>query len=108
MDAWTIFGMVKLFLDIVEGGPSAAVKGILMSGVPYGHLLDVGELVFGLFGLNGGYRGTVVLRQDQYVPLNSIKLLNKDRLTTALAQRNFPELAERQFATMRKREFPKF
>ena len=46
MDAWTIFGMVKLFLDVIEGGPGAAVKGVLMSGVPYSGVLDVGEVVF--------------------------------------------------------------
>ncbi len=108
MDAWTIFGAVKLFLDVIEGGPSAAIKGILMSGVPYSEILDVGEVVFGLFGLDGSYQGTVVLREDQRVPLSSIKLLGQESLTTALAKYNFPELAQRRFATIRKRDFPKF
>jgi hypothetical protein len=113
MDAWTVFGAVKLFLDIIEGGPRAAIKGILMSGVPYSDLLDVGEVVFGLFGLDGRYRGTVVLREEQRVPLSTVELLGKERLTTALAQRDFPTLARRQFAAIekqrfQKREFPKF
>lgn len=108
MDAWTVFGMVKLFLEVVEGGPSAAVKGILMSGIPYSEILDAGEVVFGLFDLGGSYSGTVVMREDQYVSPSSIKLLNKEQLTTALAQRDFPALARKQFATMKDRQFPKF
>jgi hypothetical protein len=106
MDAWTAFGAFKLFLDILEGGPRAAIKGILMSGVPYNEILDVGEVVFGLFGLDGIYQGTVVLREEQYVPLSSIELLRKEKLTRALATQSFPELAQRKFATIRQREFP--
>ncbi len=106
MDAWTAFGAFKLFLDILEGGPRAAIKGILMSGVPYNEILDVGEVVFGLFGLDGSYKGAVVLREEQYVPLSSVELLGKERLTRALVKQSFPELAQRKFATIRQREFP--
>lgn len=112
MDAWTVFGAVKLFLDIVEGGPKAAIKGILMSGVPYSDVLDAGEVVFGLFGLDGSYSGTVVMKEEQRIPLSSVKLVERERLTTALAEHDFPALAQRKFSTMgrhefRRREFPK-
>ena len=107
MDAWTIFSGLKLFLEIIEGGPSAAIKGILMSGIPYSEVLDVGEVVFGLFGLDGSFQGSVVLDEDQYIPSSRLELLGKDKLTQALAHRDFPELASRTFAQMRKREFPK-
>ena len=108
MDAWTVFGAVKLFLEIIEGGPGAAVKGILMSGIPYSEVLDVGEVVFGLFDLGGNYNGAIVMTDEQYIPLSNIKLLDKDQLSTALAQRDFPALARKKFATMNMRQFPKF
>ena len=109
MSAWTVLGLLKLFLEIVDEGPKAIVKGILISSVPtpYGEIIDVGEILFGLFGLDENYQGTVTLRGDQYVPLNRIQLLNKDRLDTALAQYDFPQLAQREFAVLEKRGFQK-
>jgi len=107
MDAWTIFGAVKLFLDIIDGGPKAAVKGVLMSGVPGHEILDAGEVAYGLFNLNGDYQGNTIVRKDQYVSLSSVKLLERDRLTVSLSELNFPKLAQLQFIKMREREFPK-
>jgi hypothetical protein len=108
MDAWTVFSGIKLLLDVIEGGPVAAIKGILMMGIPYSEVLDVGEVVFGLFGLDGSFQGSVVLNENQFISLSEINLLGKEQLVQALAQRNFPELAERTFAQMKKRSFPKF
>jgi hypothetical protein len=123
MDAWTAFGLLRLFLDIIDEGPSAIVKGILMAGLPspYGEMLDVGEVVFGLFDLNGNYQGAVTLREDQKVPFSRVRLLNREELDTALAKYDFPKLARRQFAELdqrrptslqrrdfKKRSFPKF
>lgn len=109
MDAWTTFGLVKLFLEVIDEGPKAIVKGILMSGIPspYSEIIDAGEVVFGLFSLGGSYQGTKTLRKDQYISLSNIQLLNKDKLDMALARYDFPKLAQRQLATMKKREFQK-
>jgi hypothetical protein len=108
MDAWTVFGAIKLFLDIIDGGPSAIVKGVLMSGIPYSTAIDVGEVVFGLFDLNGNYSEEIVLQEDQYISLNSLTLLNKDDLETSLSELNFPTLAKLEFAKMESRKFPEF
>jgi len=124
MDAWTIFGAVKLLLDIINEGPKALVKGILIEAAlpgPIGEMIEAGELLFFLFGLDGDYCGTVVLNQKQYVALTKVELLNRKQLVSSLAKHNFPELArlarskmqERQVVhmdnlQMRKREFPKF
>lgn len=102
MDAWTIFGLFKLFLDVVEGGPAAAVRGVLMMGVPGSEILDVGE-VFGLFDLDGNYQGSVTLSDAQYVPFNNIRLLNRDALDRAMARLDFPKLAQLEFARMNRR-----
>jgi hypothetical protein len=102
MDAWTAFGMFKLFLDIISGGPTTIVKGILMAGIPspWGEMIDAGEVIFALFNLNGTYQGTRVLREDQQVPFSQVQLLNRDELETALARYDFPELARREFARL--------
>ena len=107
MDAWTAFGLVKLFLEILGEGPQAIVKGILMLGVPspFSEALDIGEVLFGLFNLEGNYQGTVVLNRDQKVPFSKVELLNREHLDRALADIDFQKIARREFAKMEKLEF---
>jgi hypothetical protein len=106
LDAWTSFGLLKLFLDVIDGGTFAAVKGVLMMGVPYSGVLDAGEVIYGLFNLNGNYEGVVILRDDQYIPFQKLELLNQANLISDLKGMNFPEIAKLQFTRMAKMDTP--
>ena len=108
MDAWTAFGLFKLFLDVLGEGPQVIVMGILMLGVPSSNseVLDTGEVLFCFLNLDGSYQGTMVLNSEQKVPFSKLELLNRERLDKALAEMDFPEIARREFAKMEKHEFP--
>jgi len=108
LDAWTIFGAIKLFLEIIEDGPSAIVKGVLVSGLPFGTALDVGEVLFGFFDLNGNFCGEKIMNESQYIPLASLTLLNKEDFELSFKEYDFPTIAKLEFAKMRKRSFPEF
>jgi hypothetical protein len=107
MDAFAIFSGIKLFLEIIQDGPSAIVKGVIMSIVPGNTIIDVAE-TFGLFDLNGNYCGEVVVDNLPEVQMANIRLLNKDDLLTSLREMNFPALAEFEFLKFKERNFPKF
>lgn len=113
MDAWTAFGLFKLFIDIIDGGPSAAVKGILLSGLPHSGLISAGESVYQIFGLDGSYKGEIDLNEINYVHFHSLNLINEKNLKKSVANLDFPEIQKRHFAKfkspeIKKRNFPKF
>lgn len=113
IDIWTIIAGVKLALDVSESKPEkrqeTAVKGVLMLGVPGSGIIAAGQLLYGLFGLDGRYKGEVIVKEDQYVPPESVNFAKgeMERLKAALNKYDFPRLAEREFARLEPRKFPK-
>jgi hypothetical protein len=107
MDGFAIFSGIKLFLEIIQDGPSAIAKGIIMSVIPGNTIIDIAE-TFGLFDLNGNYCGEVNVEGLTEVSMSNIRLLNEAELMTSLKQIDFPALAQLDFRKFQERTFPSF
>ena len=105
LDAWTAFGLFKLFLDIIDDGPSAIVTGVITSIVPGGVIFDVGGAVCDIIDLGGNYCGTANIQNIPEVQLDNIKILNMPEVTTFLKTRTFDTPAKLAAPTISKYQF---
>ncbi len=113
MNAIAILGAVKLFIDIIEGGPAAAIKGVITTVMPGSDFYTIGSSINYIFDLTGNYCGEIDINKFDKYNINELKIMNQEDFDIAFSSYDFPKLAERQFAEMKsinfiKREFPKF
>ena len=101
-------GAIKLLIDILEGGPGAAVKGIVTSVIPGGNLLTVADSVDYLFDLSGRYSGIIDSSNYPTYSAYNFEFVNKTELEFALSKYDFPALANKKFTEMNQRNFPNF
>ena len=113
MNAIALLGGIKLFIDIIDGGPKAAVKGIVTSVIPGSDLITVANSVDYIFNLNGNYSSTIDLDKYPEYSASEFNFINQKELDFALDKYDFPTLAEKKFYELNKpnfrdRNFPTF
>lgn len=113
MSAIALLGSIKLFIDIFEGGSSAAVKGIIASILPGSDLITLVDSVDYVFNLSGAYSGTIDIDNYFEYSANKFNFTNKTELHLALSNFDFPSLAKKKFLELNEpkfkdRDFPTF
>jgi hypothetical protein len=113
MGAIALLGAVKLFIDIMEGGTTAAVKGIITSVIPGSDIYTIASSVNYLFDLNGNYSGEIDIEKYETYTASKFNFSNQSDLNFALSNHDFPSLAKKRFEKLnninfKNREFPTF
>ncbi len=113
MTGIAILAGTKLFIDVIEGGPRAIVRGVIESIIPGSEFITIASSIDYIFNLSGSYSGTI--NRDNYdeYPEGTLSFINLKELEFALDKYDFPELARKKFSKMNKpkfknRDFPTF